>query len=100
MPAVSVKAVPTTPAPQVGLRPQPVQSNPAPVVAKPAAQMPIAVAQVAKPVVKVAVQAEPAAGGESELPCPACGTMISSDAIMGYAGGHRLPGETAPVEDA
>src|SRR5207245_7171425 len=82
MPAGSVKAVPTTPAPPVVLRPQPVPSNPAPVAAKSAAQMPVAVAQVAKPVVKVAVQAEPAAGSESEIPCPACGTMISSDAIM------------------
>src|SRR6266581_9415168 len=98
MPAVSVKAVPTTPAPQVVLRPQPVPSNPAPVAAKPAAQMPVAVAQVAKPVVKVAVQAEPAAGSESEIPCPACGTMISSDAIMCYACGHRLQDEAAAEE--
>ena len=29
-------------------------------------------------------------GGESELPCPACGTMISGDAIMCYACGHRM----------
>src|SRR5437660_11755743 len=30
---------------------------------------------------------------ESETPCPACGTMISADAIMCYACGHRLGGE-------
>jgi len=34
-----------------------------------------------------AVEAEGEAG---EIPCPACGTMISSDAIMCYACGHRL----------
>jgi len=28
--------------------------------------------------------------GESEVPCPSCGTMISSDAIMCYACGHRM----------
>src|SRR3989441_8406880 len=51
-----------------------------------------------KPVVKVAAQPEPAAGGESEIPCPACGTMISSDAIMCYACGHRLQDEAAVEE--
>ncbi len=62
--------------------------------------MPVAVAQVAKPVAKVAVQAEPAAGGESEVPCPACGTMISSDAIMCYACGHRMASDDDKVKKA
>src|SRR5207244_5219174 len=28
--------------------------------------------------------------GEPESPCPACGTMISSDAMRCYACGHRM----------
>jgi RNA polymerase subunit RPABC4/transcription elongation factor Spt4 len=59
-------------------------------------------AQAQKPVVKPAVQvaaepAEEAAG--AEIPCPACGTMISSDAIMCYACGHRLQEEEAATEE-
>ena len=29
-------------------------------------------------------------GGDEEIPCPACGTMLSANAIMCYACGHRL----------
>jgi len=36
------------------------------------------------------VEETSATEGESEIPCPACGTMISSDAIMCYACGHRM----------
>jgi len=49
-------------------------------------------------VAKAAPVPEPASGGESEIPCPACGTMISADAIMCYACGHRLHDESAPEE--
>jgi len=38
-------------------------------------------------------EAEAAEGEAGEIPCPACGTMISSDAIMCYACGHRLAAE-------
>ena len=34
---------------------------------------------------------EPAAeGGEEEIACPSCGTMISSDAVMCYACGTQI----------
>ena len=36
---------------------------------------------------------EPAAeGGEEEIACPSCGTMISSDAVMCYACGTQIEG--------
>jgi len=38
------------------------------------------------------------AGEAGEVPCPACGTMISSDAIMCYACGHRMQEEAAESE--
>jgi uncharacterized membrane protein YvbJ len=44
------------------------------------------------------IQAEPSSGAESEIACPACGTMISSDAIMCYACGHRLQEEAVAEE--
>ena len=48
----------------------------------------------------VQVQAEPAEEAASaEIPCPACGTMISSDAIMCYACGHRLQEEETATEE-
>jgi len=96
---VAVKPVPVASASPGGLRPQPIPSSPAPAAAsKPAPQMPVAIAPVAKPVAKVVVQAESSTGVESETACPACGTMISSDAIMCYACGHRLQDEAAAEE--
>ncbi|KYK25560.1 MAG: hypothetical protein AYK23_03500 [Candidatus Proteinoplasmatales archaeon SG8-5] len=32
----------------------------------------------------------PAEGGEDEIPCPECGTMISNDAVMCYACGAKI----------
>src|SRR5438094_8733579 len=90
MPAQAPAARPVvspTPA-ATALRPQPVVVTPQPVASKPAAAaVPV---QVAKPTAKPTVAAEPVSGGESEIPCPACGTMISADAIMCYACGHRM----------
>jgi hypothetical protein len=44
--------------------------------------------------------AEEAAAEGNEIPCPACSTLISSDAIMCYACGHRLLEEAAEGEAA
>ena len=63
-----------------------------------AAASPAPSAQVSKVSPKAVATFESAAGGESEVPCPACGTMISSDAIMCYACGHRLHEESAVEE--
>src|SRR5207247_10821016 len=84
-PAVSPAPASTAP------RPQPVVVAPQPIASKPAAAAPTI--QVAKPAAKPAVAAEPVSAGESEIPCPACGAMISGDAIMCYACGHRLHDE-------
>jgi hypothetical protein len=62
----------------------------------PAAQA--AQVQGAKVMPKPTVTAEPVSGSESEIPCPACGTMISADAIMCYACGHRLHEESDAEE--
>jgi DNA-directed RNA polymerase subunit RPC12/RpoP len=38
-----------------------------------------------------------ASGGDEEIPCPECGTMISGDAVMCYACGAKI--ESKPKED-
>jgi len=73
--------------------------NPPSVAPKTATAAPVVAVQSAKAAGKPAVTTEAASGGESEIPCPACGTMISADAIMCYACGHRLH-EESDVEEA
>src|SRR5256885_8424840 len=81
-----------------GIRPQPVPVTPQSVTPKnvPAAQT--ATVQTTKVAAKPTVTAEAVSGGESEIPCPACGTSISADAIMCYACGHRLHEESDAEE--
>jgi len=91
MPA-GAKPVAAGPVSPPGARGPQVQPTPVPGTAvRPVQATPVA-AQ-AKPVAKSMMQAEPSSGAESELACPACGTMISSDAIMCYACGHRMGDE-------
>src|SRR5207247_9570372 len=57
-----------------------------------------AAVQAAKGGAKPTGPREAGSGGESEIPCPACGTSISADAIMCYACGHRLHEESDAEE--
>ena len=43
-------------------------------------------------------ESKPAEGGDEEIPCPSCGTMISSDAVMCYACGTQIEGADAEEE--
>ena len=67
------------------------QTTPQP-TPQPAAR-PIAQPIRAAPEPEPEVAGAEAEGEAGEIPCPACGTMISSDAIMCYACGHRLAAE-------
>src|SRR5256885_12914240 len=89
-PAVSGRVVVSPTAAPMAVRPQPVPVNPPSVAPKTATAAPVVAVQSAKAAGQPAVTTEAASGGASEIPCPACGKLISAAAIMCYACGHRL----------
>ena len=58
---------------------------------------PSELAKTSKP--KPAEEEAPAEGGDEEIACPSCGTMISSDAVMCYACGTQIEGAGGDGEE-